>query len=1559
MACNTTLGSYHMWRRAGSHADHLGGLQPAGPCNMANSPEKGRGASGSGIQSNATCIRLQDPSPSNYSYRRSCFTRPNHQQLSMIDVDGVRSTWQLSAAGLWFGVSLCFLAYFLFTRRQNSRMLAVFRVPPVGHFPGLIIPRRIRASSQTVFRSAIRPSKASESLPVRVLAPAGVITCFVEPISSLPLGSVGSTATPQTLRETRHADHIVQLCRVRYVCTTLIIRHGGHHAGIGPGAGLRPCATASGGGHEFDALVLLLAQCRTAYLTRADDSGQTAVRTHIASIVTILLLDWVLSPTSGRSDDSSPEYSSSTGELSMKPLVWPCRTTHTRLFPKKHSFAYSYLLVGVPVDWQGSSGSLLSSNTTARRCMFHVDAADHLEREQGVRTLRQKLDAFLRHSSMDPSRFPHAYLVTAPRCVGYCFNPVSFWYLYGPGRDLEAMILEVNNTFDERRMYLLDTSSTKRQGGFASAWQKDFHVSPFNDREGSYTLKATDPRPFVGEATGVVNNDITLLSAGGQAKLVARVFSVSQPLGNWPEGLADRTTFVLAWAWVGLLTFPRIVRQAGQLYFQHALRVWFRPEVAPSSIGRRASEEERVLETFFARFLEQMTLTATRPMKVVYQRPSDLGGEAIVEYHSSAEGAETTLQVRVLSPGFYSRFVHYSHVAEAFDREYLCTDERNRSVWISDPALLGPLLGSRWRELALPLKDHTGSGWVDGIRWAVVRRLRCPPAAPSYGERPASRPGATVASTTDIRAKPGIAAFDEFAAAQADAWRYRRATVQLFAGQRLLGGLAGAAWMLDMTLRIAVSLAGWQVQCHLGAARSSSGITWTGQVVGVNVGHGFPARPKAGCGQWSSASDHCYFRSVLTVDVARAQPGAMRKRVNAEERGESNGAGGFGLGREPRCAFAAIALRCPFHPCARALSLHRACARALPLASSPIGGRDAALGTTCPTTHGADRVQHCPPAVLGCAQSSPEVADRDGTWLARYRSRTVVPASPPRATCHWPPSTGSPRAKAAWRILKHAPSYADEPAVPSDTTTTASCLVVCIAAAPPSPTQRYIALLRAVAILACVGARGTCASFVTRYFPSSAVPFTMRSAARPSHYTPHAPLLSRALSLALSGLSAPHPPLLPPPPRPVQALDGDQDCPRCAMAPARKAQRFSQPSDWLIAGAPLTRLRPCSRLADPYSPVSSGTACPRTHGSPLRPYLKQPTRSSKDSSRHTISAMSSANSSATATPLVNRRRLSSAISSEDGSNVKLTRTGRPSKALKGQAVHTCEDCGKVYTRAEHMRYACNALAISLSLSHCISLTLLSSRRHQRTHSSGLTCDEPGCDRTFNRSDMLQRHKEKHHSSRGGSRRQSACSRASNDRSSRSPLPSSHAQQPFPAMRSSFAPAQSQAFEVHGMFTPSLGASSAGLSSNSAPAQWGSVSLSPMPSTLVSSSMSYPGSAVAQVPTSEPYPGGYGYSMSNSTASTDAWYSPGLSSVASPSINSSSMPSAWGSTTSLNLAAGASWENPTPFGTLDPSFDAMQPPAQHAGLRKRDFDAFTLDPNGGRDSRFRKFFPTRS
>ena len=100
---------------------------------------------------------------------------------------------------------------------------------------------------------------------------------------------------------------------------------------------------------------------------------------------------------------SKPEYTYADWSP-MKPLIFPCRTSHTRIFPRKHSFSYSYLFVGIPIGWRGYVSTVLSADLKAlprrdrppQTGWFNVDSADHLARGDSVHGLQGKLDDYLR-----------------------------------------------------------------------------------------------------------------------------------------------------------------------------------------------------------------------------------------------------------------------------------------------------------------------------------------------------------------------------------------------------------------------------------------------------------------------------------------------------------------------------------------------------------------------------------------------------------------------------------------------------------------------------------------------------------------------------------------------------------------------------------------------------------------------------------------------------------------------------------------------------------------------------------------------------------------------------------------------------------------------------------------------------------------------------------------------------------------------------------------------------------------------------------------------------------
>jgi DUF1365 family protein len=409
------------------------------------------------------------------------------------------------------------------------------------------------------------------------------------------------------------------------------------------------------------------------------------------------------------------------------PKIFECQTTHTRLFPKKHSFSYSYLLVGVPIGWRGAAGPIISSDlasshgsATSSKTWFSVHAEDYLERGGHVDGLAGKLKDYLTAQNASIDDYPYAYLVTAPRFLGFSFNPVSFWYLYDRTKNLAAMILEVNNTFDERRMYFLPRQGTGNAAStnFAQQWNKDFHVSPFNDRDGSYNLSAIDPFEMNGEVEGKIDNTIILRSDDCKPKVIARVFSTNP--GMLPTNMSELGTFIFLarWWWVGFMTNPRILREARVLWVK-GLRIFYRPEVMITSIGRNPTTEEDTIEPFFHSWLQRLSNVSETVIKYTpaanHKRTTTIYPETEA-YHHQDVATEEALDVKILTPAWYAGLARNPDLPRGFDQFSFNAVSGQAIAHVSSP--------ERFHRILEKFKHDVVPPSVVGIRSCIIHLLR-------------------------------------------------------------------------------------------------------------------------------------------------------------------------------------------------------------------------------------------------------------------------------------------------------------------------------------------------------------------------------------------------------------------------------------------------------------------------------------------------------------------------------------------------------------------------------------------------------------------------------------------------------------------------------------------------------------------------------------------------------------------------------------------------------------------------------------------------------------------
>lgn len=390
--------------------------------------------------------------------------------------------------------------------------------------------------------------------------------------------------------------------------------------------------------------------------------------------------------------------------------------------------------------------------------------------------------------------------MTAARFLGYHFNPASFWYLYAADMSLSGMIIEVNNTFDERRMYLLrpqktaeaelegaERPSVKNDPGsvsppvFKQQWPKDFHVSPFNSRKGAYSLLAHDPLRALAEGQSPIDSTITLKSSKGHGKIVARLVSKGHAIDPSRMSLWQRVAFLFSWWWVGFITFPRIVREAARLWFQRKLHVWYRPEPLKESMGRNADSAERKLEVAFRLYLRSLVKQCHVAVAVKYipSGIADFGEELMLSSAAKSESEVEDIEVKVLTPVFYARFVSYAHDLEALFSEL----RESCTIWVSRPDLLPKLL-FKGPTPALEARSPLDFFYFEAIRYLRRRPERIVRPLTSSQNHVESPAGTYAVDIRDFR----ISSMDAFILRQEDAKlrkQYRSLVMKLFVADRL------------------------------------------------------------------------------------------------------------------------------------------------------------------------------------------------------------------------------------------------------------------------------------------------------------------------------------------------------------------------------------------------------------------------------------------------------------------------------------------------------------------------------------------------------------------------------------------------------------------------------------------------------------------------------------------------------------------------------------------------------------------------------------------------------
>jgi uncharacterized protein len=164
---------------------------------------------------------------------------------------------------------------------------------------------------------------------------------------------------------------------------------------------------------------------------------------------------------------------------------------HRRFRPQKHEFTYRLFMAWLDIDHIPQSMAKSPWTSYNRFNWASFVEADHFGDPQ--QTLRQRVqqDALAQGVNLPDGPI---FLLTHLRYLGYCFNPISYFFCYDRQARVSAVLAEVNSTFGESRNYWLSApNQTDSNNALHYRCPKTMHVSPFMGMDLDYEFVLTKP----------------------------------------------------------------------------------------------------------------------------------------------------------------------------------------------------------------------------------------------------------------------------------------------------------------------------------------------------------------------------------------------------------------------------------------------------------------------------------------------------------------------------------------------------------------------------------------------------------------------------------------------------------------------------------------------------------------------------------------------------------------------------------------------------------------------------------------------------------------------------------------------------------------------------------------------------------------------------------------------------------------------------------------------------------------------------------------------------------
>jgi DUF1365 family protein len=160
---------------------------------------------------------------------------------------------------------------------------------------------------------------------------------------------------------------------------------------------------------------------------------------------------------------------------------------HRRSRPFVYAFRHNVFYFALDLAELDEVARRLRLVSRNRRNLFGLRDADHWVPPSG--DLEASVHAHLRSEGFTPEEW-RITMIANLRTFGHVFNPATFYLCRDASGQLQAVLVEVHNTYGDRIIYTLRPD--RRGEVHTASMPKEMYVSPFISMDSSYVLRVRD-----------------------------------------------------------------------------------------------------------------------------------------------------------------------------------------------------------------------------------------------------------------------------------------------------------------------------------------------------------------------------------------------------------------------------------------------------------------------------------------------------------------------------------------------------------------------------------------------------------------------------------------------------------------------------------------------------------------------------------------------------------------------------------------------------------------------------------------------------------------------------------------------------------------------------------------------------------------------------------------------------------------------------------------------------------------------------------------------------------